>query len=138
MIKLVSKGSWKKTEGWLKKAMRHGSYLQVLRKYGQRGVEALKRNTPVLTGETAESWYYDIEEDKKQGLYRLYWCNRNLVDEWFNLALFIQLGHGTKDGYWVEGIDYINPALRPIFNEMAEQVWDEVNDPSYYTPIKIN
>ena len=101
--------------------------MSTLRKYGQRGVEALKNATPVLTGATAESWYYDIVEESK-GVYKIIWCNSNLIDEWYNVALFIQLGHGTKQGTWVEGIDYINPALAPVFNEMAEKVWQEYNN----------
>lgn len=124
MIKYASKGSWKKTRNWLSKVMRHNPYHSTLQKYGQRGVEALKNNTPVLTGATAESWFYDIEEEKK-GVYKITWCNSNLEDEWFNIALYIQLGHATGSGAWIEGIDYINPALAPIFNSMAKQVWDE-------------
>lgn len=104
--------------------MRHDPYLNTLRKYGQRGVEALRNSTPILTGATAESWYYDIIEEKK-GVYRLIWCNSNLEEDWFNIALYLQLGHATQSGVWVEGIDYINPALAPIFNQMAEEVWDE-------------
>lgn len=124
MIQFTSKGSWKKTETWLKKVALPNRYTHILRKYGKEGVEALKNNTPVLTGVTAESWYYDIIEEKK-GIYKIIWCNSNLQDEWFNVALYLQLGHATKQGTWVEGIDYINPALAPLFNKMAEQVWDE-------------
>lgn len=124
MIQYASKGSWKKTRNWLIKVGKPKPYMSVLRKYGQRGVEALKNATPVLTGVTAESWYYDIVEDK-DGVYKIIWCNSNLEDEWFNVALYIQLGHATQQGTWVEGIDYINPALAPIFNRMADEVWDE-------------
>lgn len=137
MIKLTSKGKWKKTQNWLAKAMKHDSYTPILQKYGKRGVEALRNNTPVLTGVTAESWYYDVEETEP-GKFVIRWCNSNIVNEWFNVALFIQLGHGTPEGVWVEGIDYINPALAPIFNDMANKVWNEVNDPEYYTAKKIN
>lgn len=124
MIQLTSKGSWKKSRNWLKRVGRHGSYLSILRKYGKLGVEALKNSTPVLTGVTAESWYYDIEEEKG-GIYKIIWCNSNVVDEWCNVALILQLGHMSTAKHWVEGIDYINPALAPVFNQMAEQVWDE-------------
>lgn len=81
-------------------------------------------NTPVLTGVTAESWYFDVEEEKG-GIYKVVWANRNVVNDWYNVALFIQLGHATGSGVWVEGIDYINPALAPIFNDMADKVWNE-------------
>lgn len=124
MIQLVSKGEWKKTSNWLKGVGRPKPYMSTLRKYGERGVVALKNATPVLTGVTAESWYYDIVEERK-GVYKIIWCNSNLQEEWFNVALFLQLGHATQQGTWVEGIDYINPALAPIFNNMAEEVWEE-------------
>lgn len=124
MIQLTSKGEWTKTRNWLNKVGKPKPYLEQMRKYGQLGVEALKNHTPVLTGTTAESWYYEIVQEKK-GVYKIIWCNRNLVDEWYNVALFIQLGHGTPSGVWVEGIDYINPALRTIFTDLADKAWDE-------------
>ena len=124
MIQYTSKGTWKKTRNWLIKVGKPKPYMSTLRKYGQRGVEALKNATPVLTGATAESWYYDIVEESK-GVYKIIWCNSNLEDEWFNVALYIQLGHATRSGAWVEGIDYINPALAPIFNRMADEAWEE-------------
>ena len=126
MIKLTSEGSWKKTETWLLKVGRRNLYRNKLRKYGKLGVEALKNSTPVLTGITAESWYYDIVKENK-GIYKIVWCNSNLEDEWFNVALYIQLGHATQSGTWVEGIDYINPALAPIFNRIADEVWNEIS-----------
>lgn len=124
MIKYASRGEWKKTRNWLSKVMRHNPYNSTLQKYGKRGVEALKNNTPVSTGITAESWFYEITEEKK-GVYKITWCNSNLENEWFNVALYLQLGHATGSGTWVEGIDYINPALAPVFNNMAEKVWEE-------------
>ena len=124
MIQYTSKGEWTKTRNWLIKVGKPKPYLSTLRKYGQLGVEALKNNTPVLTGTTAESWYYEIVEER-HGVYKIIWCNENLSEEWFNVALYLQLGHATEQGTWVEGIDYINPALAPIFNNMAEKVWDE-------------
>lgn len=127
MIKLVSKGSWKKTQSWLSKVMKREPYIKILRKYGQQGVEALRNNTPVLTGVTAESWYYDIEHDSTTDTYKLIWANENLVDDWFNVALMIQLGHGTPGGTWVEGVDYINPALKPIFDKIGRDAWNEVS-----------
>lgn len=125
MIKLVSKGSWKKTENWLHKVSRRNPYEKTLQKYGSLGVQALRNNTPILTGATAESWYYEIEQDK-DGVYKLIWANSNVSEEWFNIALYIQLGHATVDGHWIEGVDYINPALRPVFNELADKAWNEL------------
>ena len=125
MIKLVSKGEWKKTSNWLQKVMRHDPYEKILQKYGQKGVEALRNATPVLTGVTAESWYYEIDQDK-DGTYKLIWANSNIVEEWCNVALILQLGHATVNGHWVEGVDYINPALRPVFDEIGDKVWYEM------------
>lgn len=126
MIQYASRGNWTKTRNWLIKVGKPKPYMSTLRKYGQLGVEALKNNTPVSTGVTAESWYYDIVEER-DGVFKIIWCNQNLADEWFNVALYLQLGHGTADGTWVEGIDYINPALAPVFNSMADKVWEEYN-----------
>lgn len=126
MIQLVSRGKWSKTQNWLKRVTKPNSTRKMLEKYGKLGVEALRNNTPVSTGITAESWYYEVEQDKN-GVYKLIWANQNLAEEWFNVALFLQLGHATKDGYWIEGVDYINPALAPIFNKIAEEAWDEIS-----------
>ena len=106
--------------------MRVDPYRKTLEKYGRLGVEALKNNTPVLTGVTAESWYYEVEKEKP-GVYKLIWANENLVDDWCNIALIIQMGHMSTAGTWVEGIDYINPALKPLFNDIADKAWDELN-----------
>lgn len=126
MIQLASKGSWKKTQSWLSKVTgRKDRNRRILQKYGKLGVQALQNNTPALTGITAESWYYEIEYEK-DGTYKLIWSNKNLAEEWFNVALFLQLGHATADGHWIEGIDYINPALAPIFNDIANEAWDEI------------
>lgn len=126
MIQLVSRGKWSKTQNWLKRVTKPNSTRKMLEKYGKLGVEALRNNTPVSTGITAESWYYEVEQDKN-GVYKLIWANQNLAEEWFNVALYLQLGHATKDGYWIEGVDYINPALAPIFNKIAEEAWDEIS-----------
>lgn len=127
MIKLASRGNWSKTENWLKRIMTSGDnrIRTILHKYGKQGVIALRNNTPSSTGLTAESWYYDIERDK-DGTYKLIWANQNMAEEWFNVALYLQLGHATADGHWIEGTDYINPALAPIFNNIANEAWREV------------
>lgn len=104
--------------------LKHRKYLPFLRQAGLKGVQALKGNTPIDTGLTADSWDYEILLDK-YGI-RLIWFNTNVVNDWFNVALSLQYGHGTRQGGYVEGIDYINPALKPIFDEIAERLWEGV------------
>lgn len=116
------KGDFKKTEKLLKKSFGRG-YRTILEKYAQQGVEALSAATPVDTGLTASSWYYEIVETQN-GL-SIVWNNGN-VNEGVNIALILQYGHGTGGGGYVVGRDYINPALRPIFNKMADAAWKEV------------
>lgn len=96
-----------------------------LDKYGKMGVEALSEYTPKDTGETADSWDYEVVHDRYGS--SIYWTNSNIVDG-VNIALILQYGHATKNGYWVEGIDYINPALQPVFEEIAEDAWREVTN----------
>lgn len=98
-------------------------YLNKLDIYGQKGVEALQAATPEDSGETARSWSYEIKQDKYRTT--ITWTNDNVVDG-VNIAIILQYGHATRNGGWVEGNDYINPALQPLFNEMAQEVWSEV------------
>lgn len=123
MIKMSSKGGFDKTERFLKKSLGK-NYLLVLNRYGQYGVEALKKYTPVDTGLTADSWYYEIE--KTDTGYKIIWSNSN-VNNHVNIAIILQHGHATRSGSWVEGIDYINPALAPIFEALLKSAWKEVN-----------
>lgn len=127
MISVKHSGNFNHLEKFLKKNanMDIDHYLTM---YGQKGVNALSNATPRDTGLTATSWRYKIEKDEQKGTITIYWINDNIVNEWFNVALMLQYGHGTRSGAWVEGIDYINPALRSIFDEMAEEIWKEVND----------
>lgn len=99
-------------------------YGAVLEKYARQGVQALSRATPVDSGRTAASWDYEIVE--QEGRVSVHWINTN-VNEGVNIALILQLGHGTGTGGYVVGIDYINPALKPIFDEMADAAWKEVS-----------
>ena len=117
-------GGFKKTTGHLQR-MLEMTNMSWLDKYGKRGVDALKRYTPTETGETANSWYYKIEHEN--GLDSIIWCNSH-VEKGCNIAVILQYGHATKGGGWVEGQDYINPALRPIFEEIAREAWKEVKD----------
>lgn len=117
------KGSWSKTETWLKKSqnLRVDS---ILARYGQAGVDALANATPKLSGRTAASWDYNIE--KTSSGYSLTWHNMNIVNG-APIAILIQYGHGTGTGGYVRGIDYINPALKPIFEKIASDIWKEVS-----------
>lgn len=122
MIGIVCKGNFKRADNWLKKLL-HRDYKSMLTKYAQEGVEALSAYTPVDTGLTASSWSYEIIEEKDRIIVR--WNNSN-VQKYVNIALILQYGHATRNGGWVEGRDYINPALQPIFDKMANAAWKEV------------
>lgn len=124
MIQVRQRGDFSKTEKFLKKSLGR-NYISVLEKYGQQGVEALSAATPVDTGLTAVSWGYEIIQNK-DGI-SVIWENRN-VQKGVNIALILQYGHGTRNGGYVVGIDYINPALKPIFDKMADAAWKEVTE----------
>lgn len=121
-IRFNHKGDFKKTEKFLKKSL-GVNYREILDKYGKQGVAALSSATPVDTGQTASSWYYEIIQN--QDGYSIVWKNSN-VEKGVNIAVILQYGHATKNGGYVRGIDYINPALTPIFKELAEAAWKEV------------
>ncbi len=99
-----------------------------LDKYGKMGVKALQQATPKDTGVTADSWYYVIEHDEVNKILTVAWYNANVVDDWYNVAIMLQYGHATRNGGYVQGRDYINPALRPIFDKMARDAWKEVTN----------
>lgn len=122
MISVTHSGDFKNIEQFFNR-MKTRDVLSILNKYGKRGVDLLSKNTPRDTGETAESWEYEVS--KKEGQYSIYWSNFNDNDG-VNIAMIIQYGHGTKNGGYVRGIDYINPALSTIFSEMADELWEEV------------
>ena len=122
VISVRSSGDFHKVEGLLHNIIQR-KYRHKLNHYGELGVQALSAATPKDTGLTAQSWSYDIVEEP-DGL-ALYWKNSNQNDNVL-VAILLQYGHGTGTGGYVEGIDYINPALRPIFEQMAREVWKEV------------
>lgn len=122
MLSYVVSGNTKKTDAFLD-AMIKGDLISNLDRLAQRGVDALKQNTPRDSGNTAESWTYEI--DKSRGKTAIWWINTNVVNG-FNVAIGLQYGHATGTGGWVEGEDYINEALKPIMNDIADQVWEEV------------
>lgn len=122
MIVLKNKGDFSKTTNFLKRITKL-DYKSILSKYGKMGVDALAKATPVDTGLTASSWSYEIVED--DGGATIYWKNSNIV-KGVSIAVILQYGHGTGTGGYVEGIDYINPALRSIFEGIADDAWKEV------------
>ena len=122
VVTFKHRGNFKKTERFLN-ALKGARYLNALDKYGQMGVEALSANTPVRTGLTASSWTYEIERTNDHT--RISWLNTN-VNKYVNIAIILQYGHGTGTGGFVQGIDYINPAMKPIFDSISEGVWKEV------------
>ena len=125
-ITLEAKGGFSKTYKTLKNLSVFQSYklMGILDKYGKEGVKALQSTTPKDTGLTASSWSYDIEVEKD--LVTISWNNSNL-NHGVSVALLIQYGHGTGTGGYVEGIDFINPAMHPIFKQIADSAWKEVN-----------
>ena len=124
MIVFKHKGDFSKSRKFLKKAKKVGNVDDLLDKYGQAGVAALASATPVDSGLTASSWFYTIE--RKNGSVSIIFNNSNVVAGWCNIAIILQYGHGTGTGGWVEGRDYINPAIQPIFDELANDAWEEV------------
>jgi len=116
------KGSFKKTLAFLNH-MKKGDPFLVLNEYGRRGVDALSSATPRDTGQTADSWYYRVGH--KDGHYFISWHNYH-VEKGVNIAIILQYGHGTGNGGYIQGIDYINPAIRPVFKDIQDAVWREV------------
>lgn len=116
------KGNLKKTTKFLERTLK-GDYLKNLDKFGREGVAALALATPVDTGKTAESWDYRIE--KTTDGTKIVWTNSN-VNKGVNIAIILQYGHGTGNGGYVQGRDYINPAIRPIFDRITDDAWKEV------------
>lgn len=125
MPKIVSfthKGDFKKTNRFFHRLLEM-HYRSKLEHYGQIGVQALAEATPHDSGTTADSWTYEIVESA--GRLSIYWKNSN-VNDGVNIAVILQYGHGTRNGGYVEGIDYINPAIQPVFRDMANEIWREV------------
>lgn len=123
MITVQSSKSSGKTEKFLESLQQSGNFLNVLGRFGQMGVHALSRATPVETGETAASWGYRV--GTARGLYFIEWYNTH-SEGGAPVAILIQYGHGTGTGGYVAGIDYINPAMRPIFDRITAEVWKQV------------
>ena len=122
MITLRTKGDFSKLTSHLEK-LKKLARISILDEYGKKGVAALSAATPVKTGLTASSWYYEIEHG--DGHATLSFFNSN-INKGVPIAIILQYGHGTGTGGWVEGRDYINPALAPVFDELANKLWREV------------
>ena len=122
MITFRQKGDFSKLTRFLERA-KEAVHLGDLDKYGREGVAALASATPVDSGQTANSWYYEIE--RQNGSVSIVFNNSN-VNKGVPIAIILQYGHGTGTGGWVQGRDYINPAIQPIFDEIANNAWKEV------------
>lgn len=121
MISLTSKGDFRKTEKFMKNA-RTKKLMSILKQYGEEGVAALMVATPLDTGRTASSWRYEIKVENN--CVRLEFHNDN-IQNGVPIAIILQYGHGTGTGGWVEGRDYINPAIQPVFDKIANSAWKE-------------
>lgn len=122
MISFRQRGDFSKITRYLQR-VKEEVILEILNRHGREGVAALASATPVDTGLTANSWYYQVE--RNNGKYSLAFYNSN-IQNGVPIAVILQYGHGTRNGGWVPGRDYINPALRPIFDKVANDVWKEV------------
>lgn len=122
MITFRQKGDFSKLTGYLER-IKGKMLISKLDFYGRKGVDALSSVTPIDTGKTANAWRYEIIWEREGA--RLQFFNDN-VQNGINIAVILQFGHATRNGGWVEGRDYINPALRPIFDQIAEEAWKEV------------
>lgn len=122
MIGFRQKGDFSKTVSYFQK-LKNAKIVRILEKYGQEGVAALASATPVDSGKTASSWYSKVEVTNTSAI--LMFCNSN-INKGVPIAIILQYGHGTGTGGWVEGRDYINPAIQPIFDKIVENAWGEV------------
>ena len=122
MISFRQKGDFSKLTRFLERA-KNLVHLSDLDRYGREGVAALASATPVDTGKTAASWYYDIKINKESASITF---NNSNIQNGVPIAIILQYGHGTRNGGWVEGRDYINPVIKPIFDKIAEEAWKEV------------
>ena len=122
MIKFRQKGDFSNLTRFLERA-KNLVHISDLDRYGREGVDALASATPVDTGKTAASWYYDIKINKESASITF---NNSNIQNGVPIAIILQYGHGTRNGGWVEGRDYINPVIHPIFDKIAEEAWKEV------------
>jgi hypothetical protein len=124
MITVKHKGNFNNIERFFNRALKR-DYLNIISDYAERGVKALKEATPVVSGETAAAWDYEIESGN--GITTL-WFTNSEEDNGVNVAILLIYGHGTRNGGYVEGIDFVSPALRPVFEDLANAMWKEVTE----------
>ena len=124
MISFRQKGDFSKVTRYLEKASK-AARLSILDKYGKEGVAALSSATPVESGKTANSWGYEVKNSGSSA--SIIFTNSN-INNGVPIAIILQYGHGTGTGGWVEGRDYINPAIQPVFDRLADEAWKEVNN----------
>lgn len=123
MITISSKGNFNNTEKFFKKVI-SSNYLSIFEKYGKEGVRLLSSATPVDTGKTSESWTYDVKKSKR-GI-SIEWSNSNVING-VQIAVIIQYGHGTQNGAYIQGQDYINPVIKPLFDILTNDIWKDVS-----------
>ena len=122
MITIESQGEWKLTRNWFDRMTKLDLAL-IMNQFGKEGVSALAAATPSRLGLTSKSWNYEVT--RKGNNWKITWTNSN-VNKGANIAVLIQYGHGTRNGGYVVGRDYINPAIRPVFDKIAQKAWKEV------------
>lgn len=122
MISIDQKGDFAALTTYLNKLNKQNN-IEILNKYGKEGVRLLSSATPVCSGKTAASWYYKIEQSKNTISLNFYNSN---INKGVPIAIILQYGHGTRNGGWVQGRDYINPVVQPLFNKIAQEAWKEV------------
>lgn len=124
MIKVTTRGSFANSQAFLLR-MKNRQQFKALEKYGAVGVAALKNATPIDSAQTANSWYYEIVS--KPGYFAIHWANSHIEEPGgISIAAILQYGHGTRRGGYVQGRDYINPAMQPIFDQIVADMWKEV------------
>lgn len=123
MVTFKGSGSFENTEKFFKRALSYPKKKAILDHYGSAGVQALAAATPIDSGLTSQSWSYRTYVTNHND-FKIEWYNDN-VNEDVNIAVILQYGHATGNGYYVEGVDYINPALAPVFNDLANALWEE-------------
>lgn len=125
-INVSSEGSWDQTEDWLKRMTKGPSVFSRLEHFGKAGVSALSSATPKESGDTASAWFYEIIQTRDS--WSIVWGN-NHVEDGRQIAVLLQYGHGTRTGGYVQGKDYMNDALRPIFDQAVAEGWKVVIEP---------
>lgn len=122
MITVRQKGSFSKTIRYMTR-VKKAINISDLDRFGKEGVAALASATPIDSGETASQWYYEIERGKESATISF---NNSNIQNGVPIAIILQYGHATRNGGWVSGRDYINPAIQPVFDKIAEEAWKEV------------